>query len=99
MALYGYSMGGYGALLAAERAALPADGSGSGATNTFRAVAVSSPAIWQNYHQVVPGAFDNARQFARYDVFAGVTGLRTLPTRSTAATSTLFTPPLGPFPP
>ena len=62
-AVMGWSMGGYGALLAAERH--PA---------RFRAVAVSSAAIWPNYaqqHAAVPDAFDGAADFARNDVFAG----------------------------
>ena len=62
-AVMGWSMGGYGALLAAERH--PA---------RFRAVAVSSAAIWPSYaqqHAAVPDAFDGAADFARNDVFAG----------------------------
>ena len=62
-AVMGWSMGGYGALLAAERR--PA---------RFRAVAVSSAAIWPTYaqqHAAVPDAFDGAADFARNDVFAG----------------------------
>jgi S-formylglutathione hydrolase FrmB len=62
-AIMGWSMGGYGALLAAERR--PA---------LFRSVAVSSAAIWPTYaqqHAAVPDAFDSAADFARNDVFAG----------------------------
>jgi pimeloyl-ACP methyl ester carboxylesterase len=62
-ALMGWSMGGYGALLAAERH-----------PELFRAVAVSSAAIWPTYaqqHAAVPDAFDGAADFARNDVFAG----------------------------
>jgi pimeloyl-ACP methyl ester carboxylesterase len=62
-AVMGWSMGGYGALLAAERR--PA---------LFRSVAVSSAAIWPTYaqqHAAVPDAFDSAADFARNDVFAG----------------------------
>jgi len=62
-AVMGWSMGGYGALLAAERH-----------PGRFRAVAVSSAAIWPNYaqqHAAVPDAFDGAADFARNDVFAG----------------------------
>jgi pimeloyl-ACP methyl ester carboxylesterase len=61
--LLGWSMGGYGALLAAERD--PA---------RFPAVAVSSAAVWQSYaqqHAAVPDAFDGRADFARNDVFAG----------------------------
>jgi pimeloyl-ACP methyl ester carboxylesterase len=62
--LLGWSMGGYGALLAAERHAA-----------RFPTVAVSSAAIWPTYaqqHAAVPDAFDGPADFARNDVFAGV---------------------------
>jgi S-formylglutathione hydrolase FrmB len=62
-AVIGWSMGGYGALLAAERR--PA---------LFPAVAVSSAAIWPTYAQqdaAVADAFDSPADFARNDVFAG----------------------------
>jgi len=62
-AIMGWSMGGYGALLAAERH-----------PGRFPAVAVSSAAIWQTHAQqaaAVPDAFDGAADFARNDVFAG----------------------------
>jgi pimeloyl-ACP methyl ester carboxylesterase len=62
-ALLGWSMGGYGALLAAERY-----------PDRFRVVAVSSPALWTSYaeqHAAVPDAFASAAEYARYDVFAG----------------------------
>ncbi len=67
-AIMGWSMGGYGALLAAERR--PAQ---------FRSVAVSSAAIWPTYaqqHAAVPDAFDGPADFARNDVFAGSARLR-----------------------
>src|SRR5690349_20371635 len=62
-AVMGWSMGGYGALLAAERY-----------PDRFRAVAVSSAAIWSTHAEqqaAVPDAFDGAADFARNDVFAG----------------------------
>jgi len=62
-AIMGWSMGGYGALLAAERH-----------PQTFHTVAVSSAAIWQTPAQqrsAVPDAFDGAADFDRNDVFAG----------------------------
>src|SRR5258708_8783948 len=46
-ALMGWSMGGYGALLVAERA-----------TAKFVAVAVASPALWTSPSATAPGAFD-----------------------------------------
>jgi len=62
-AIMGWSMGGYGALLAAERH-----------PGRFPTVAVSSAAIWQTDAQqasAVPDAFDGAADFAANDVFAG----------------------------
>jgi enterochelin esterase-like enzyme len=46
-ALLGWSMGGYGALLAAETA-----------PERFRAVAAASPALWSSPGETAPGAFD-----------------------------------------
>jgi S-formylglutathione hydrolase FrmB len=62
-AIMGWSMGGYGALLAAERH-----------PGRFPTVAVSSAAIWQTDAQqasAVPDAFDGPADFAANDVFAG----------------------------
>jgi hypothetical protein len=70
-ALLGESMGGYGALLAAERE--PA---------RYRAVAVAGPAIFPSYADErgsVGDAFDSARDFARYDVIAHAGALRGRP--------------------
>jgi hypothetical protein len=58
-ALMGWSMGGYGSLLAAERTA-----------GKFFAVAVASPALWISAGATAPGAFDNAADYHRFDVFA-----------------------------
>src|SRR3954468_7776026 len=59
--LSGWSMGGYGALLLAERL-----GSAGCA-----AVAVDSPALWRHAGDTAPGAFDDAGDYARNNVFAG----------------------------
>ncbi|HEV2643301.1 MAG TPA: alpha/beta hydrolase-fold protein [Candidatus Elarobacter sp.] len=70
-ALMGQSMGGYGALLAAERE--PA---------RYRAVAVAGPAIFPSYddeHRSVGDAFDSPADFARYDVLAHASALKDLP--------------------
>jgi S-formylglutathione hydrolase FrmB len=59
-ALLGVSMGGYGALLAYERAA-----------SRYRAVAVAGPALFTSYaneRASVGDAFDSAADFARHDV-------------------------------
>jgi pimeloyl-ACP methyl ester carboxylesterase len=72
-ALMGQSMGGYGALLAAEREPL-----------RYRAVAVAGPAIFPSYedeHRSVGDAFDSAADFARYDVLAHASALHGRPVR------------------
>lgn len=70
-AIMGQSMGGYGALLAAERE-----------PRRFRAVAVAGPAIFPSYEderRSVGDAFDSAADFAKYDVVAGAHALRGRP--------------------
>ena len=66
-ALLGWSMGGYGALLAAERF-----------TGQFHAVAPASPAVWLAPGDTAPGAFDSPADFYANDVFTGVGRLRPL---------------------
>jgi S-formylglutathione hydrolase FrmB len=92
----GESMGGYGALLLAERIAAaagttppkvtaaptrrPALGS---AVPAVAAVAAMSPAIFATYadaRAADKGAFDSKADFARNDVFAGLSALRHVPT-------------------
>jgi len=55
----GWSMGGYGALLAAEQH-----------PDQFPAVAALSPALWLRPEEAARGAFDDAADFHRHDVFA-----------------------------
>jgi len=57
VAIGGISMGGYGALLAASR------------DRRFCAVGVMSPALWLEPGETAPGAFDNAADYERNDVF------------------------------
>jgi len=65
----GWSMGGYGAVLAAERD--PGGWSG---------VAVASPAVWPTFADVWVGdAFDGQADYARHDVFAGASRLGGMP--------------------
>jgi pimeloyl-ACP methyl ester carboxylesterase len=59
-AVLGWSMGGYGALVAAETS-----------PETFTAVAAASPALWLSPAATAPGAFDNAEDYHRHDVVAG----------------------------
>jgi hypothetical protein len=68
----GWSMGGYGALLLAERLG----------PRQVAAVAVSSAAIFASYSAAQaanPGAFDSAANFAAYDLHDGLGTLRQLP--------------------
>jgi pimeloyl-ACP methyl ester carboxylesterase len=88
-ALIGFSMGGYGALLAAERE--PA---------RYRAVAVAGPAIFPSYedeHRSVGDAFDSAADFARYDVIAHSRALRGRPVRILAGERDPFLPGVRAF--
>ena len=56
VAIGGISMGGYGALLL-------------GARHRFCAVGVQSPALWTSPGETAPGAFDDAQDYERNDVF------------------------------
>jgi enterochelin esterase-like enzyme len=59
-AVLGWSMGGYGALLAAITQ-----------PSRVAAAVASSPAIWRSYaeaHRVNPGAFESAAEWGRYDL-------------------------------
>lgn len=68
--LLGWSMGGYGALLAASE---QPDG--------VHAVAASSPATWRTFEAASPGAFDSAADFAAHDLNARESSLRAMPVR------------------
>jgi S-formylglutathione hydrolase FrmB len=57
VAIGGISMGGYGALLLASR------------QRGFCAVGVQSPALWLSAGETAPGAFDDAQDYERNDVF------------------------------
>ncbi len=83
-ALMGWSMGGYGALLAAETQ-----------PEMFAAVAVSSPAIWQSYDEVLRvggDAFDSAADYAAHDVYAGAGALASTAVRIDVGTNDPFLP-------
>lgn len=68
--LYGWSMGGYGALLLTSQERLRP-----------RAVAVSSPALFTSAGSTPAGAFDDAEDFRRNDVFAHPERLAGIPVR------------------
>ncbi len=71
IALLGTSMGGFGALLHAERLG----------PERVAAVGALSPALWRRFDDAAPGAFDTAEDFADHDVIAGRERLAGIPTR------------------
>jgi pimeloyl-ACP methyl ester carboxylesterase len=78
-ALLGWSMGGYGALLLAERA-----------PERFVAVAAASPALFANFASATAGSFDDESDFASHDVFAGRPALARLAVRVDCGTGDPF---------
>ena len=78
-AVIGWSMGGYGALLFGEQH-----------PEQFRAVVAASPALWHDFGDVSNGAFDDATDFATYDVFARRNQLRPLAVRVDCGTDDGF---------
>lgn len=69
--LFGWSMGGYGALLLAETAG----------PERISAVAADSPALWASFGASADGAFDGAADFAAHDVMARADRLAGMPIR------------------
>ena len=80
-ALLGWSMGGYGALLAAETR-----------PEMFRAVVAVSPALWTSAGATAPGAFDGPDDYRRHDVFARAESLRPLTVRIDCGDGDSFQP-------
>lgn len=80
-AVMGWSMGGYGALLAAQRR-----------SDMFAAVCAASPALWRSYGDGVGDAFDDARDFAENDVFAGIDKLADTAVRVDCGRGDVFHP-------
>jgi S-formylglutathione hydrolase FrmB len=78
--LFGWSMGAYGALLLAETVGR--------ARVAF--VAADSPALWLHPGDSAPGAFDDAEDFERHDVFAGRPRLAGIPVRVMCGQSDFF---------
>ena len=78
-ALMGWSMGGYGALLAAERA-----------HGQFVAVAPASPALWLTPGATAPGAFDSPEDFYANDVFTDLSVLSDMAVAVACGTSDPF---------
>jgi len=80
----GISMGGYGAILLAERYPV-----------VFRAAAAISPAIWTSYQQarsVNPGAYASASAFAAADAVTHASSLRNVAVRVASGASDPFRP-------
>jgi len=71
VALFGYSMGGYGALLLATQLGKA----------RVAAVVAESPALWTSPDDAARGAFDDATDYRRHDVFARRGALAGIPVR------------------
>jgi S-formylglutathione hydrolase FrmB len=81
-ALFGWSMGAYGALLLAEVVG----------RSRVAFVAADSPALWLTGGETPLGAFDDAEDFARHNVFAGRPKLAGIPVRIMCGQSDTFLP-------
>lgn len=79
--IMGWSMGGYGALLAAENH-----------PGMYKAVVGASPALFPSAGAASPGAFDNAEDYARNDVFEDVDNLAASVVRIDCGTHDPFLP-------
>ena len=79
IALLGWSMGGYGALLFAERQ-----------PERFAAIAAASPALFSVVEEAFAGAFDSADDFAEFDVRTDVDRLRPVDVRIDCGTQDWF---------
>ena len=84
VAVAGWSMGGYGALLC-----------GLTYRSRFRLIVASSPAIFRDYadaERVNPGAYDSAEEWDRYDVTARAREFAGLPVRIEIGAADPFAP-------
>lgn len=77
LAVFGLSMGGFGALLLASQHRVPG----------LRAVAAMSPAVWSLYDAGRSDNFDSAADFAANDIFALRPELESLPKRIDCGTA------------
>jgi pimeloyl-ACP methyl ester carboxylesterase len=84
--LHGFSMGGYGALLFAERR-----------PERVAAVAVAAPALWPAAEQTAPGAFDGPEDFRRHDVYPRRAALEAVPLRIDCGNDDSFAPNVEEF--
>jgi pimeloyl-ACP methyl ester carboxylesterase len=79
-AVFGWSMGGYGALLLAETLG----------RSRVAFAAADAPALWLHPGDSAAGAFDDADDFRRNDVFAGRARLAGIPVRIVCGRSDPF---------
>lgn len=89
VAVAGWSMGGYGALLCALTY-----------RDRFRLAVASSPAIFHSYadaHHVNPGAYDSPDEWARYDLTARAGEFTGLPVRVAIGAADPFAPAVRAF--
>jgi enterochelin esterase-like enzyme len=82
LALHGVSMGGYGALLLAERLG----------PSRVAVVAADAPALFPRWRDSAGGAFDDEDDFREHDVLAHSDRLRGIPARITAGSDDPFRP-------
>jgi enterochelin esterase-like enzyme len=80
--LHGISMGGYGALLLAQRLG----------PRRVAVVAADAPALWLRWQDSAPGAFDGPQDFADHDVLRDLRRLEGIPTRVTVGSDDPFRP-------
>jgi S-formylglutathione hydrolase FrmB len=80
IAVFGWSMGGYGAFLLAETLG----------RSRIAFVAADAPALWLRPGDSAAGAFDDAEDFRRNDVFAGRPKLAGIPVRVVCGRSDPF---------
>ena len=92
----GESMGGFGALLIAERLARPGASTSAGRPAPAAAmVAALSPAVFATYQDARaanPAAFDSPANFARNNVLSGLDALRHVPAYVACGTDDPFAP-------
>lgn len=86
LGLYGWSMGGYGAMLLAGKENLP-----------VRGVAVSSPALFPSAGTTPAGAYDSREDYAAHDVYGHPEWLDGVALRVDCGTSDPFYPPTRTF--
>ncbi len=87
LGVWGWSLGGYGALLLASRL-------GAG---RVAAVVATSPALWLAPEDTAPGVFDDAEDYERNDVFARVGTFDDIPLRIDIGDDDSFAPTVEAF--